>query len=255
MKRILLAFSCVTILTSISFATTEAKQQMQEQAALVGILKEHPKWLFKYLIQPLGSGQEIALRGSHDVLKEIVPGSIIKVQGHLATMHHNGGTKENPSPFSAQWVVYMDVKNVEVMQAYEESQRVITSREWAIEIPTIQLDPFDSYLGGDIGGQYINEILKQKDITEVIVLKNNTQAPKEMYITMISNILRENPKIESLYQTDPNTGKSIPRGEPSKRGFFMALLKTKYNDYVGFELGYGDKTRVFTKNGDGVIAR
>jgi len=253
MKRILLSFSCLVIFVSPSYAVSEAKQSIQEQTTLEGTLKEHPKWLFKYLIK-LGSGQEIALRDLHDALKEIIPGSFIKVQGCLATTYHSGGTKDNPSPFSAQWVVYMDVKKVEVLKPYGENIHPDTTFEdWSYRIPTLQLDVVYFAPAGDIGGKYISEIIKQKDITEVVVLKNVTSAVASMHIGTIGGLLRENPKIESLFETDPNTG-NRKRLDTFHGGFFIALLRTKNGEYVGFELDR-NKARIFTKDGDGVVAR
>jgi hypothetical protein len=40
----------------------------------------------------------------------------VRVRGALGTEHHAGGTKENPSPFSETWILYMDVHEVEALK-------------------------------------------------------------------------------------------------------------------------------------------
>jgi len=248
-----MAFLCVLVLLSISSVTSPDSQTIQKQVTFEGTLKKHRKWLFEYSIESPSSGHSFALR-TCDSLEEIEPGSTIRVQGHLGTKYHQGGTKLDKSPFPAQWVVYMDVNEIVVLKSSKENlQQQVASKSWSYRIPTVQLDPFASYLTGDISGKYLKEIVNQKDITEVIVLANNTSAPIGMHVSTIGSILKKNPKIESLYETDPDSG-IRRRLDIFQRGFFTALLKTKDDEYVGFQLDR-DKARIFTKKGDGWVVR
>jgi hypothetical protein len=87
---------------------------------LEGELKVHPKFIYRYYIVLLG-GQMCALYGSDhgrepDHLAGVKLPDFVRVRGVLATEHHDGGTKENPSPFPPGWMVYMDVHEVEALK-------------------------------------------------------------------------------------------------------------------------------------------
>ena len=88
-----------------------------EVTTLEGILKVHPKYLYKYYIVTDG-GRNIALnetlsRVEYSKLRGIKPGTQIRVRGRPGTFLHEGSTEGNPSPFGRTWVVYMKVKEVE----------------------------------------------------------------------------------------------------------------------------------------------
>lgn len=85
-------------------------------STLEGVLRVHPKFLYKYYIVAYG-GQTCALYGGTlarepEKLKDIKPGTWIRVRGQLGTFLHRGGSKDNPSPFSRTWVIYMELKEV-----------------------------------------------------------------------------------------------------------------------------------------------
>lgn len=93
---------------------------------LEGVLKVHPKYLYRYYLD-LGNatGQNCALYGADhggepDQLARIKLAAGVRarlrVRGALGTEYHSGGTKENPSPFSKAWTLYMDVHEVEVLE-------------------------------------------------------------------------------------------------------------------------------------------
>ena len=88
-------------------------------SVLEGILRVHPKFLYKYYIVGFGDGQKCALFGE-DKLKDIQVGSRIHVEGHLRTSFHEGGNDKNPSPFSRTYFIYMDVQTVRVLQKPEQ---------------------------------------------------------------------------------------------------------------------------------------
>jgi hypothetical protein len=85
--------------------------------SLEGELKVHPKFLYRYYIV-FGDGQKCALYGrdhgqASPPLARLEAGTPVRVRGVLGTHYHPGGTAENPSPFPATWVLYMDVHEVE----------------------------------------------------------------------------------------------------------------------------------------------
>ncbi len=93
----------------------EAQSQL---AALEGILKIHPKYLYKYYITGFGDGQACALVGE-DKLQNIKVGSLVHVEGRLGTGFHPGGTPLNPSPWGRDWYIFMDVVTVKVLREPE----------------------------------------------------------------------------------------------------------------------------------------
>lgn len=87
---------------------------------LEGVLMVHPKYLYRYYVV-FGDGQKCALYGPDhrrepESLSGLQPGTRIRVRGVLGTSYFPGGNKENPSPFPAGWVLYMDVHEVEAIQ-------------------------------------------------------------------------------------------------------------------------------------------
>ncbi len=94
----------------------ESKSQL---SVLEGILKIHPKYLWKYYIAEFANGQQCALF-EDEKLKNIKPGSLIHVEGRIGTRLYPGGTEKNPSPFGRTWYIYMEVESVRVSWVPEE---------------------------------------------------------------------------------------------------------------------------------------
>jgi hypothetical protein len=94
---------------------TEAQSQ---PATLEGILKIHPKYLYKYYITGFGDGQACALMGE-DKLQNIKVGSLVHVEGRLGSGFHPGGTPLNPSAWGRDWYIFMDVATVTVLREPE----------------------------------------------------------------------------------------------------------------------------------------
>jgi hypothetical protein len=87
---------------------------------LEGVLKVHPKFVYRYYLVLL-DGQKCALYGPDharemEQLARLPVPSTIRVRGVLGTDHHAGGTKDNLSPFPAGWWVYMDVHEVTALK-------------------------------------------------------------------------------------------------------------------------------------------
>lgn len=83
-----------------------------------GILKIHPKYLWKYYVTGFAQGQLLALFGD-EILKDIKPGSIIHVEGRLGTRLPPRGDEKNPPQLSGGWYIYMDVESVKVLREPE----------------------------------------------------------------------------------------------------------------------------------------
>jgi hypothetical protein len=94
----------------------------REQATLEGVLRVTRKFLYKYYIESLSTGQSCALRNSED-LEKVTPGSHIRVEGYLGTFH-GGGTKDNPSVCPSAWVMYRDVEKVTILHEAKAEQLI-----------------------------------------------------------------------------------------------------------------------------------
>jgi hypothetical protein len=249
MKKLILVFSCLLALALVSIVSACANEAGAEQATLEGVLRVTRKFLYKYYIECPGTGQSCALRNS-DTLEKIAPGSRIRVEGHLGTFHHAGGTKDNPSPFPAAWVMYMDVEKVTILSLPEPDQRQPevprnTPEDSFSRLPLLRLDRM-----GDLGGKRLDDIVGRHNVSRVIVFVNATSAPEQMHIAAIDRIVNRNPVIRSFYYIDPNTGNRTRSHKSEVQAFFTALLLTRDGDCVGFDLSR-EKARVFNNEGDG----
>src|SRR5262245_52686749 len=88
---------------------------------LEGELKVHPKFLYRYLLVVLGGHHTCALYGPEhgrepELLTRLQLPTFVRVRGVLGTAYHDGGTKENMSPFPSCWVMYMDVHEAEALK-------------------------------------------------------------------------------------------------------------------------------------------
>lgn len=81
---------------------------------LSGRLRRPVKWYPQLELVPAGQIQRFDLRG--ELLRDLKEGTPIRVRGVVRSALHRGGTKENPSPFPAQWTIWLEVTNVQVMQ-------------------------------------------------------------------------------------------------------------------------------------------
>lgn len=102
----------VTFLMFASFVTSIQAEPERREDTLEGVLRVHPKYLYRYYIDGFGGGQSCALRGLEKMAKRFEPGSRIKVTGTLGVDRHEGGTETNPSPFPATTYIFMDVREI-----------------------------------------------------------------------------------------------------------------------------------------------
>ena len=115
----LLTFSLCSTALSVDPPGAQDAEATKQVSMFEGVLKVHPKFLYKYYITGFAEGQHFALFGD-EKLKDIKPGSTIHVEGRLGTRFHPGGNASNPSPFPRTWYVYMDVESVKVLREPEE---------------------------------------------------------------------------------------------------------------------------------------
>ena len=101
-------------------AAVGEEQAASKMSTLEGDLKIHPKFLYRYYLVLLGTGQICALYGAdrdrEEQLARLKLPIGIKVRGVPGSKYHNGGTKENLSPFPAGWTIYMDVHEIETLK-------------------------------------------------------------------------------------------------------------------------------------------
>jgi hypothetical protein len=104
----------------LSRAAVGNEPKAPQRWTLEGELKVHPKYIYRYYLV-LGDGQKCALYGSDHGREpaQLAPLQLpvrVRVRGVLGTAHHQGGTRDNPSPFSETWTLYMDVHEVEKLK-------------------------------------------------------------------------------------------------------------------------------------------
>lgn len=80
---------------------------------LSGTLRRPSKWSPTLDLAPAGRVRSFDLRG--ELLKDLPAGSHIRVKGVVRSGLHTGGTKDNPSPFPSQWIVYLWVTELEIL--------------------------------------------------------------------------------------------------------------------------------------------
>jgi hypothetical protein len=83
---------------------------------LVGRLRVHPKFHYRYYIDGFGDGQECALFGADERLSRIETGSTIRVQGKLASRFFGKQPNDKSSALVSTWIIYMDVNDVDVLR-------------------------------------------------------------------------------------------------------------------------------------------
>ena len=98
-------------------AVSEAGRPKAEPVELSGRLRRPPKWSPQLDLGLSGHIRYFDLRG--DLLKNVKDGTAIRVTGVVRTRYHRGGTVENPSPFPAQWMIWLEVTELEVLEGVE----------------------------------------------------------------------------------------------------------------------------------------
>ena len=93
----------------------EEKQKRPEPKPieLSGRLHRPIKWTPQLEISPAGQFPRIDLEGN--LLRDIKEGTPLRVRGVVHSRLHRGSTKENLSPFPPQWIIWLEVTEVEVL--------------------------------------------------------------------------------------------------------------------------------------------
>ena len=117
---------CATsILIGVAYAQKASNRQVD---ILEGVLRVHPKFHYRYFIDGFGDGQECALFQADKRLKQIKPGSLIRVRGDLASHLFGGDPKDKRSALIRTWIIYMQVDQVQVLRGPLSSRPFINSR-------------------------------------------------------------------------------------------------------------------------------
>ena len=114
---------CATaILIGVASAQRVSKKPVD---ILEGVLRVHSKFHYRYYIDGFGDGQHCALFQADKRLKQIKPGSVIRVRGDLASKLFGGDPKDKRSALIRTWIIYMDVDQVEVLRGPASSGALI----------------------------------------------------------------------------------------------------------------------------------
>ncbi len=106
----------VLCVTAILAGVAGAQKASDKRAdVLVGVLRVHSKFHYRYFIDGFGDGQQCALFQADGRLKQIKPGSLIRVQGDLASKFF-GDPKDRRAALVSTWIIYLDVDEVEILR-------------------------------------------------------------------------------------------------------------------------------------------
>jgi hypothetical protein len=101
------------IATTLLIAADERKPPEPQPIELSGRLRRPPKWTPQLELVPAGQIKQFDVTGP--LLNGIEDGTPIRVKGVVTSRLHLGGSKTNPSPFPAQWIIELEVTEVEVL--------------------------------------------------------------------------------------------------------------------------------------------
>ena len=80
---------------------------------LSGRLNRPIKWTPQLELIPAGQIRRFDIKGK--LLEGIEDGTFLHVRGVVRSRLHRGGTKTNPSPFPAQWIIWLEVTEVRIL--------------------------------------------------------------------------------------------------------------------------------------------
>ena len=110
-----------TLLVATLFARTSVAEGQERQVEqpkpqpieLSGRLHRPVKWTPQLELIPAGQIKRFDVKGA--LIRDIETGTFIRVRGVVRSHLHRGSTKGNPSPFGAQWTVWLDVTDVQIL--------------------------------------------------------------------------------------------------------------------------------------------
>jgi hypothetical protein len=108
----LLSVVVLGVLSTTSFLVSHAQQPTEKSPnVLEGTLRVHPTIHDRFFIDDFGDGQKCTLLQADDRLKQIAPGSLLRVRGKLESKFLGEGPYEIGTRF-----IYMNVDKVEVLR-------------------------------------------------------------------------------------------------------------------------------------------
>lgn len=115
MKR-LAAF--VTLLAAIPLfaAANQERPAESPRDELVGVLRVHPKFHYRYYLDGFGDGQQCALFGADEQLERLEPGTRLRVHGRLASRHFAADPNDHAPALAPTWVIYLEVERAEKLK-------------------------------------------------------------------------------------------------------------------------------------------
>lgn len=106
--------SCAAFLAAGGRDAEDAGSKPQpEVVELSGTLRRPVKWTPQLELWPAGQIKRFDVRGK--LLEDVKEGTPIRVRGVVRTRLHRGGTKANPSPFPAQWIIHLEITELEIL--------------------------------------------------------------------------------------------------------------------------------------------
>ena len=91
----------------------QVEQPKPQPIELSGRLHKPVKWTPQLELIPPGQIKRFDVKGK--LIHDIEAGAFIRVRGVVRSYLHRGSTKENPSPFGAQWTVWLEVTDVQIL--------------------------------------------------------------------------------------------------------------------------------------------
>lgn len=109
-------FIAVAVASLMFLGTGAARKQDPEckPIELSGRLHRPVKWSPQLEIWPPGQFPRIDLKG--ELIRGIKEDTPLRVRGIVRSRLHRGSTKENLSPFAPQWIIELEVTEVEVLK-------------------------------------------------------------------------------------------------------------------------------------------
>ena len=106
------------IVTAVCMTLSAADQEQNnlpkpQPIELSGRLHRPIKWTPQLELIPAGQIKRFDIQGK--LLEGIEEGTYLHVRGVVRSRLHRGGTKTNPSPFPAQWTIWLEVTEVQVL--------------------------------------------------------------------------------------------------------------------------------------------
>ena len=101
---------------AITMATADETKEQKPKPQLVelsGRLHRPVKWTPQLELIPSGQIKRFDVRGK--LLQDTQEGTFLRVRGIVRSRLHRGGTEENLSPFPAQWIMWLEVTDLEVL--------------------------------------------------------------------------------------------------------------------------------------------